>query len=213
MPIVRRNGGKRRQAFGAECMLQEAWTRHSARESLMSMTSIGGDASQRWQILKESRANPSAGAATSAVDRPRSQRGSPPAALGSAAGLAGAGEISSASAKVITDLKALFISLQSAASGDPSGSAAAGGAGATAAPGPASVQSGLKSLFTDLAKVGGHHPHPPSADPSSTDLTAAAGQPTPTPSGNLLDDIFGALKAYAAPSTGNSAKAGIALSA
>jgi len=159
-------------------------------------------------------------AATSATDRPRPQRALLPASPGLAAGSAtasgastGASEISSASAKVITDLKALFISLQSAASGDASGAAAAGNAGTVAAPGPASVQSGLKSLLTDLAKVGGKHSHQPSADPSGTDLNAPAGQPAPAPSGNLLDEIFGALKAYAAPSTGTSAKAGIALSA
>lgn len=167
----------------------------------MSITSLGGAASQRWQILKESRANPSAGSsATSAADRPRPPRGPLPAASGPAgsanAGGAstGAGDISSASAKVITDLKALFISMQSSAS-DAMGLT---GANAGAAP-PADASSTDAPNGTTASTTAG--------------ATAAAGQPAPRHSEGLLDEIFGALKAYATSSSGNSARAATTLSA
>jgi hypothetical protein len=167
----------------------------------MSITSLGGAVYQRWQILKESRANPSASSsATSAADRPRPPHGPPPAASGSAgsanAGGAstGGGDISSASAKVITDLKALFISMQSSASN----SVGLSGANAGAAP-PADASSTDASNGTTAS--------------TTTGATAAAGQPAPRRSEGLLDEILGALKAYATSSSGNSAKATTTLSA
>lgn len=114
----------------------------------MSISPLGADASQRWHSLKESRASQSADG--SAINRPRPPRG-PPAAVSDlgATGPAGvggdpaaAGGIGSASAKVIADLKSLFIDLQSAAS------SGLGGHG------------------------GGQQPHQPAANPSGTDPAA-----------------------------------------
>jgi len=179
----------------------------------MSVTSIGGDASQRWQILKESRANPSAdSSAASAASRTHPKHG-PLSAV--SPGPAAPSSISSASAKAITDLKALLINLQA----DPSGNAGGG-----AATGSTSVQSGLKSLLARLAKVGGDQPARQSADPegaeapdgaaadATKDATAAAGQTAPKHPGGLLDQVFDALAASVAPSNG-SAKATTSLKA
>jgi hypothetical protein len=181
-------------------MLQDAWMRHSAQESLMSITSLGGAASQRWQILKESRANPSAGSSvTSVADHPRPPRGPPSAASGLAGSVnaggasTGVGDISSASAKVITDLKALFISMQSSASD------AVGLSGANAGAAPPADASG-----TDA---------PNSATASTTTHATATAASAPRHSEGLLDEILGALKAYATSSSGNSAKAATTLSA
>lgn len=165
----------------------------------MSITSLGGAASHHWQILKESRANPSAGSSvTSAADHPR-----PPGPPSAASGLAGSinagsastgvGDISSASAKVITDLKALFISMQSSASDAVGLSGANGGAA------PPADASGTDAPNGTTAST-------------TTHVTAAAG-PTPRHSEGLLDEIFGALKAYATSSSGNSARAATTLSA
>ena len=255
------------RAFDVECMLQDAWTRSSAQErSLMSsVSSLGGDASQRWQLLKESRANQATD--SGGANRTRPSRGPPaasdPSAIGSvdaSGNPAAAGGLSSASAKVISDLKALFIDLQSGASATTGASGAnaanasaanasaanASAANATAASTTsgtastavaaaaeatttaaaagtstaASAQSDLKTPAGSLGKVGGHHSHrAPSAYSSSTALatgtatSATAGQPAPKPAGGLLGQLVGALKAYAASSNDNSAKATTSLSA
>lgn len=176
----------------------------------MSVSPTGGDAFQRWQSLRESRASPSADG--SAATRPRPPRGPPSGASGpSATGSVdasgnpgGSGSIGGTSAKVISDLKALFIDLQSAATG--------GGSGAP------SVQSDLKTLSGDLDKAGGatvggygggHHRHqPPPAGPGADAATVAtAGQPATKPAGGLLDALVGALKAYTAPADDSSVRA------
>jgi len=219
------------------------------------VSSLGGDASQRWQLLKESRANQATD--SGGANRTRPSRGPPaasdPSAIGSvnaSGNPAAAGGLSSASAKVISDLKALFIDLQSGASATTGASGAnaanASAANATAASTTsgtastavaaateatttaaaagtstaASAQSDLKTPAGSLGKVGGHHSHrAPSAYSSSTALatgtttSATAGQPAPKPAGGLLGQLVGALKAYAASSNDNSAKATTSLSA
>ncbi len=227
---------------------------------MSSVSSLGGDASQRWQLLKESRANQATD--SGGANRTRPSRGPPaasdPSAIGSvdaSGNPAAAGGLSSASAKVISDLKALFIDLQSGASATTGASGAnaanasaanASAANATAASTTsgtastavaaaaeatttaaaagtstaASAQSDLKTPAGSLGKVGGHHSHrAPSAYSSSTALatgtatSATAGQPAPKPAGGLLGQLVGALKAYAASSNDNSAKATTSLSA
>ncbi len=190
---------------------------------MSSVSSLGGDTAQRWQALKESRANQTAD--SGAANRPRPLRGPPAAGSADPSGNpAAASSISSASAKVITDLKALFIDLQS---GTPVASVASATAAGTN--NATSVQSDLKTLAGDLGKVGGHHGghhshHAPPTDASSTDPTAdattslaagstPAGQPASKPAGGLLDQLVGALKAYAASSNDNSAAAASSLSA
>jgi len=199
------------RAFDVECMLQDAWTRSSAQERplMSSVSSLGGDTSQRWQMLKESRAGQTAD--SGAANRSRPSRGPPPAASDpSAAGSVdvsgnptAAGGISSASAKVISDLKALFIDLQSGASA----ATGAGGATATRAAtttASTAVAAGAAAVSTDVAtaptaaaagtssatpvqfdpktsaggpgKVGGHHGghHSHRTQPASSSADAAA---------------------------------------
>jgi len=217
----------------------------------MSVSSIGGDTSQAWQVLKESRAKQSvSSSATGAPAAPPPKNpppGAPPDALTSGAADARgspstAPDVSNASAKVIADLKALFISLQSGSASNTTGSTGAssvgaasnstaatstGTAGATPASGTSSnVQSDLKTLFSDLSKVSGHgghhhsHGKPPAAQSTtpSPDTTAgttttgpAATSVAAKPSGGLLDQLAGALKAYAASSVENSARGATAL--
>ena len=194
----------------------------------MSIGSIEGDASQTWQALKESRAKQAASnSATSGTVAAAPQDAWPGASAASkATGVAGPDGISSASAKVITDLKALFIDLQagntSNAAGSTNGSGgAAPGTNPTATGSSPSVQSDLNTLAGDLSKVGGHgghhhgghgKAHAASSATASTDLTAGtdatAGTATTAaapakPSGSLFDQLAGALKAYAASSLGS----------
>lgn len=225
---------------------------------MSSISSVGGDTTQRWQQLKDSRA--SQANESGAANRTRPSRGPPAASDPSAAGSVdasgnptAAGSISGASAKVITDLKALFIDLQSSASATTgaSGAAVPGATTATApatatgttptataagASGAAFVQSDLQTLAGDLGdvsggkvgggKVGGHHGgrhahHAPSADTASTDqatspttsAASTAGQPAAKPAGSIVDQLLGALKAYAASSNDNSAAAATGLNA
>jgi len=217
----------------------------------MSVSSIGGDTSQAWQILRESRAKQSASSsATGAPAAPPPKNplpGAPPDALASGAadvsrGSTAAPGVSGASAKVIADLKALFISLQSGSASNTTGSTGASSVGAasnstaatstgTAGATPASgttlnVQSDLKTLFSDLSKVSGHgghhhsHGKPPAAQSTTPSSDITAGTPTTgpaaasvaaKPSGGLLDQLAGALKAYAAASIDNSARGATAL--
>lgn len=224
----------------------------------MSVSSIGGDTSQAWQILRESRAKQSASSsATGALAAPPPKNtlpGAPPDALASGAADARgspstAPDVSSASAKVIADLKALFISLQSASASNTTGSTGASSVGAasnstaatstgtagttraaadtTPATGTSSnVQSDLKTLFSDLSEVsdhgGHHHSHgkPPAAQSTTPSPDATAGTTTTgpaaasaaaKPSGGLLDQLAGALKAYAASSIDHSARGATAL--
>ncbi len=213
---------------------------------MSSISSLGGDTAQRWQALKDSRA--SQVNESGAVSRTRPSRGLPATSDAGSVDASGnptpASSISSASAKVITDLKALFIDLQSNASattGASSGTAAtATGTTPTATAAEtssaASVQSDLQKLAGDLGevsggevsggKVGGHHGghhahHAPRADTASTDIaanstasaTSTGGQPAAKPAGSIIDQLLGALKAYAASSNDNSATTVTGLSA
>ena len=144
---------------------------------MSSVGSLGGEISQRLQIPRDNRANQTAD--SGAASRTRPPRGPPPTAsdpsatgsVDASGAPAGTGGISGASAKVISDLKALFIDLQS------------GTNGATPA------QPGLQAPTGGHARVGGHHGGhhsyaPQSASPSATAGTSAgvaalAGQPAP----------------------------------
>ncbi len=138
---------------------------------MSSVSSLGGDTSQRWQMLKESRAGQTAD--SGAANRSRPSRGPPPAASDpSAVGFVdasgnptAASGISSASAKVISDLKALFIGLQSAATG-------AGGATATIAA-TATASTAVAAGATSAGAT--------STEVAMTPTAAAAGTSSATP--------------------------------
>ncbi len=141
---------------------------------MSSVSSLGGDTSQRWQMLKESRAGQTAD--SGAANRSRPSRGPPPAASDpSAVGFVdasgnptAASGISSASAKVISDLKALFIDLQSGAS------AATGAGGATAT-------SAATATASTAVAAGATSAGATSTEVATTPTTAAAGTSSTTP--------------------------------
>ena len=183
----------------------------------MSIGPIGSNASQLWQLLKESRTNPSGSTAQAAF--------APPPGNGTAAPGGTTTGTSNAAAKVIADVKSLLLSLQDSGTASPGAtspgtSTGAGASGtATASPAPMDVASSLQSLFSDLAKVGGRHGHHGHGGPSPSGQASATGAATtPASSGEqsrngLFDEIAKMLKAYSASSSTSASQAATSISA